>query len=64
MDKETKSKTTTPQFVYGLEGILDELVEKEGYMAQIGNTSIIYDGIVEDTFNGKREIFIITRKVK
>ena len=64
MSEEEKSITTTPQFVYGLERILDELVEKEGYIAQIGNTSVIYDGIVEDTLNGKREIFIITRKVK
>ena len=61
---EGKSMTTTPQFVFGLENILDELVKNDGYQAQIGNTTIIYQGTLEDTANGKREVFYITRKVK
>lgn len=42
MNEEQKYMTTTPQFVYGLESILDEI--KKGYMAQFGNTQIFYNG--------------------
>ena len=64
MTEETKCMTTTPQLVFGLENILDELVKNDGYQAQIGNTTITYQGTLEDTANGKREVFYITRKVK
>ena len=64
MEEDIKHMTTTPQFVFGLENILDELVKNNNYQAQIGNTTITYNGILEDTLNGKREVFYITRKVK
>lgn len=44
--------------------ILDELVNKEGYLLQIGDIKIFNQGIVEDTLGGKRQVFQIQRKVK
>lgn len=64
MEEDIEHMTTTPQFVFGLENILNELVKNNSYQAQIGNTIITYNGILEDTLNGKREVFYITRKVK
>lgn len=61
---ETKHMNTTPQLVFGLEKILDYLVENNGYSAQIGNTTIYYRGIKEDTANRKRQVFEIERKVE
>ena len=60
--EERISLTTTPQFIWGLDKILDFLVEKEYYNAEFNKTTIKYDGIVEDTTNGKIEVFTITRK--
>lgn len=65
MDKETKYMNTTPGFVIGLENILDYLVknEEELYIAQIGNISISYKGIREDTIGRTRQVFEIERKI-
>lgn len=64
MEEEIKHMNTTPQLVFGLEKILDYLVENNNYNAQINNTNIFYKGIKEDTANGKRQVFEIERKVK
>ena len=50
--------------IYGFEKILDYLVENNSYNAQIGNTTISYKGIIEDTIDGKRQLFEIQRKVE
>lgn len=65
MNKETKYMNTTPGFVIGLENILDYLVknEEELYIAQIGNISISYKGIREDTIGRIRQVFEIERKI-
>lgn len=59
-----KYMNTTPQLVLGLEKILDYLVENNNYVAQIDNIQIFNKGTIEDTANGKREIFEIQRKVE
>lgn len=64
MEDETINMTTSPQLIFGLDKILDLLVENKCYQAQFNRTIIKYDGIVEDTANGKREVFTIIRKVK
>ena len=43
--------------------LLDELVDKDGYLLKMGDISIINLGIREDTISGKRQVFQITRKV-
>lgn len=58
-----KSMTTTPHFILGLQNILDELVKNNDYAAVFNNTTIVYQGITEDTANGKFENFKIIRKV-
>ena len=60
---DNKYMNMTPELVFGLESILDKLLEENGYMAKINNTYITYQGIEEDTANGKREVFIIKRKI-
>lgn len=62
--RNEKYMSTTPQLVFGLEKILDYLAENNIYTAKIGNTTISYKGIIEDSTNGKREVFEIERKVK
>ena len=44
--------------------ILNELVENESSMAQLGDITIKYIGSKEDTARGKREIFEIERLCK
>ena len=63
-DEEMKYMNTTPQLVWGCEKILDYLVENNGYSAQIGNTTIYYRGIKEDTAKGRKQVFEIERKVE
>ena len=46
------------------ESILDYLVEKDTYLAQIGDLNIRYVGVIEDTLIGKRQVFHIVRKIK
>ncbi len=48
-------------FSLDLTKILNHLVENNTYMAQLGNITIKYIGIVEDTTKGKREVFEIER---
>lgn len=59
-----KQIDTSLGFIMGLEQILNYLVEHNQYMAQIGNINIKYLGKKEDSFNGKREVFEIQRKVE
>lgn len=63
-NKETKHMNTTPQLVFGLEKILDYLVENNTYNVQIGNTTIIFRGIKESTIKGRRQVFEIERRVE
>ena len=63
-DEEMKYMNTTPQLVFGLEKILDYLVENNGYIAQIGDTTIYYRGIKEDTSKGRIQVFEIERKLE
>ncbi len=46
-----------------LEKILNYLVDNKIYYSQICNIIITYKGTKEDTYNGKRQIFEIQRKV-
>ena len=47
----------TPLTVIELQYLLNWLKENGEYMAQIDNVIMKYKGIVEDTINGKREMF-------
>ena len=51
-------------FSLGLTKVLNELVENDTYMAQLGDITIKYIGAKEDTTKGKREIFEIERVCK
>ena len=51
-------------FSLNLTKILNDLVENDTYMAQLGNITIKYIGTTEDTTKGKREIFEIERLCK
>lgn len=59
-----KQINTSLGFIMGLEQILNYLAEHTEEMAQIGNINIKYLGKKEDSFNGKREVFEIQRKVE
>ena len=50
-------------FVMNLEEIMNYLSKDNSYMAQIGKVTIRYEGEIEDTANGKRQLFSIVRKV-
>lgn len=54
----------TPITVMEVEKLLNWLTEHGEYMAQIGDLKMKYEGIVEDTINGKRQAFYLERKVK
>ena len=51
-------------FSLDLTKVLNELVENDTYMAQLGDITIKYIGVKEDTARGKREIFEIERLSK
>lgn len=53
----------TPLTIMETEKLMDWLVKNAEYMAQIGNLKMQYKGLVEDTINGKRQIFYIERKI-
>ena len=59
-----KTMQTSLGFSLDLTKILNHLVENENCMAQLGNITIKYIGIVEDTVKGKREVFEIERLCK
>ena len=59
-----KQMNISVSFSLDLEKILNDLVENDTYMAQLGNFTIRYIGAKEDTANGKREIFEIERLCK
>lgn len=59
-----KSMNVSPITIMQFEQLLEELANNEGYIAQCGNISIKYEGIVEDTLLGKRQAFTIIRKIK
>ena len=61
--EDKKSMNLSAGFFIGLEKILDYLVEKEAYQAKVGNTTIRFDGTLEDTTSGKRQVFYVIRKV-
>ena len=43
--------------------LLDTLKENPNYKLQFENIKIKYNTTIEDTANGKREIFVIERKI-
>lgn len=58
--EEIEYMNTTPQFVYGLEAILNQT--KKGYLAKFGNVEITYNGKkLNDTL--EYEEFIIRRSM-
>lgn len=63
MSNQNKSMNTTPQFLFGLNDILNALIKDKKYMAQIDNIQIFYCGNKQDTLNGDYEIFEIRRKI-
>ena len=64
MEEEIKEMRITPLTIIEFNKILDYLIKNGEYMAQIGDLSMRYTGTVEDTTNGKREMFYIERKVE
>lgn len=64
IESDIKFMNITPQMVFELEEILNYLVQNNTYNAQIGDTTIFYKGVKENTSKGKRQIFEIQRKVK
>lgn len=64
MSEEIKWINTTPSMVFGLEQILDYLIQNDTYIAKIGNIEIKTKGIIEDTAYGKRQVFEIQRKME
>ncbi len=63
-EEEIKYMNTSPQMVFELEKILDYLVENNTYNAKIGNIEITYKGTINDTSQGKRQLFEIQRKME
>ena len=61
MSEEKIAMNITPITIMELEKLLNYLVEKEDYMAQIGKFKFKYMGVTEDTLNGTREMFYIER---
>lgn len=56
-----KQMNISVAFSLNLTKILNDLVENDTYMAQLGNITIKYIGTAEDTSKGKREVFEIER---
>lgn len=63
-EKERYFMNITPLTVMEVCKLLDWLTENGDYMAQINNLNMKYKGVIEDTINGKREVFYIERKIK
>lgn len=63
-EKERYFMNITPLTVMEVGKLLDWLTENGDYLAQINNLNMRYKGIIEDTINGKREVFYIERKIK
>lgn len=61
---EEKSMNISPITIMQFSQILEELAKNETYTAQFGNVSIKYEGTVEDTATGKRQVFTIVRKIE
>lgn len=62
-EEENKYMNISAITVMQTESLLDWLAEHGEYLAQIGNLSMKYKGIHEDTISGKRQIFYIERKI-
>lgn len=54
----------TPLTILETEKFMDWLAENGEYLAQIGNLKMQYKGEVEDTLQGKRQVFYLERKIK
>lgn len=63
MEEDIKTEIASIGFITDLEKILNYLSENKIYVAKIGKTSISYVGELEDTVDGKRQVFEIERKV-
>lgn len=61
--KMSKEMNITPLTIYELHKILDHISKNETYLAVMGNISIYYKGVTEDTAKGKRQMFYIERKI-
>ena len=64
LSEEKKFMNCGVQFFTGLKSILDFLKDNPYYKAEFDNMKIIYKDTVEDTANGKREYYVIERKIK
>lgn len=62
MDKKDQMNIT-PLTIYELQKVLDYLYENGKYIAMVDNLSLYYKGTIEDTINGKRQMFYIERKI-
>ena len=63
MNEENKYMNISVVTITETQKLLDWLVENREYFAQIGDLSMKYKGIHEDTISEKRQIFYIERKI-
>lgn len=63
-NQENKYANINAVTVIELNKILNWIKDNNGYIAQLGDIKIRYEGIKEDTINGKRECYYVIRKVK
>lgn len=64
LSEEKKFMNIGVQFFTGLTNILDFLKDNPYYIAEFDNIKIFYKDTVDDTANGKREYYVIERKIK
>lgn len=63
MNEENNYMNISAITVMETQKLLDYLVENGEILAQIGDLTMKYKGIHEDTISGKRQIFYIERKI-
>ena len=63
MEEDRKMGTCSTGFVLDLNKILNYLIDNDKFIAQIGDVKICYKGVIEDTANGARQVFVIERKI-
>lgn len=63
MEKQIINKNINAITFIEINKLLDFLIEKDGYQLKMGDITIENHGILEDTANGKRQVFQIRRKV-
>ena len=63
-NQENKYANINAITVIELNKVLNWIKNNNGYIAQLGDIKIQYEGIKEDTINGTREYYYVIRKVK